>query len=217
MSTEGWALATTADSKQLQILVEGELVAAGFEQLDKTASRALMVQLIPHPEGTLLLVHEPANVTLARTLTTKLATEANYLELRLEDTTVSGIRTKLPDGTPEDVDEEALSILNDWNEGEDRKFYSECFDDLVAALLDVEDTGEPVTLEYMRRGAGSPSVATLLRAIEAGGTWARALLDNKPAIKITNADGSQITALTPDEYTEFLVAMGGSVRIKLPT
>ncbi|MDX2090697.1 MAG: hypothetical protein SFX73_22760 [Kofleriaceae bacterium] len=217
MSTQGWALATTADSKQLQSLVEGELAAAGFEKLDKNAAGSMLVQVLPHPEGALLLVNEPTNIKLARSLTAKLATETRYLELRLEATSVAGMRTKLPVAAPEDIDKEARALLHAWHEGENRTFDSERFDDLVAALLEVKNPGEPVTLAYARKLAGSPRVAALLRAVEAGGTWARATMDNQPAIKITNADGAQLTALTPDEYTEFLVAMGGSVRIKLPT
>jgi len=207
MGTSGWALSTTTDRKTLEPLVESLFVARGHERVKGYDRGAITVELRSHAEGTLLLVDELSNRTMADVITAKLGSATLYLELRLEDTSVEGIRVELPTGATEDIDDEALELLNDWNEGEDRKFISEAFDGLVEALLDVGDTKKPVVLAF--KSTGSPRVAGLVSTIREGGTWERTTIANQPAIRVKGPAGSQISVLTPAEEAEFLAAVGG--------
>lgn len=207
---EGWALWTAAGRDVVEGAFRDALDAHGFQLLAPAAAgraSTSRAQLFRHAAGTLLLLeYEIPNLALARDVTSRLGMPAHYLELRLEDRAVAGRITELPDGASEDVDDAAYEILNDWNEGEDRKFRSEAFPGLVEALFDLPEGRAPTVVTFA--SSTSPRVAALVRMIRNGGRWERTTIGTQPAIRVIGAEGSQISVLSPAEESELLAALG---------
>jgi hypothetical protein len=202
---QGWALATTATLEELEAALRATLAANGFEIVSGKTRPAQWVALFAHRDEALACVYDVPSLTLARKLHAQLGRPARYLEMNYQDASVSATLTELPDGPSEDLDEYALEILNDWNEGEDRKFISEGYEPLVLALLEFPDLEPARTLRFA--STASPRVAQLVRAIQDGATWERTEMSGRPAIRIRGADGARIAVLSPEEDAELMTRL----------
>src|SRR5215831_2189887 len=198
---DGWALWCETTVDHLVNALHTLLPRHGYQVVLRDPKHVL--ELFTHPGGTLILAAAALpNRGLADTIHARVGGNARYLELRLEDASVSGTRTELASGATEDIDTEALELLHDWNEGETRKFRSEAYQPLVEALLALDSKDRP------NRAIGytttvSPRVDALLRAIRAGATWERTTLGDRPAIRVKGPQGAQISVLTDDEEAAF--------------
>lgn len=201
---QGWAELATA--------LRATLTASGFHVVGDDDRRAQLVHLFAHGGEAVACVYDVASIVFARKLHEQLARPARYLEMNYQDASVSAMLTELPDGPSENLDELALEILDDWNEGEDRKLISEGYELLVLTLLEFPDPRPAKTLRFA--STASPRVAQLVRSIESGATWERTELSGRPAIRVHGTDGARIAVLTPDEEAELMARLAPPTKPK---
>ena len=206
---DGWALAASCTPQELADLLRDAVTTRGLRVIKDYTKASVVAQVFRHDEGAHVIVHGVPNIAVARAITDALGADTSYLELRLEDTAVSATLTELPGGATEDLDEDAYEILTDWNDGEDRKFYSESYDDLVRALLDLDGCARKATAKLCFESTTSGRVANLVRQIQNGGRWERTTIGGQSAIRVSGPSGTQISVLTPAEEAELLAAIGG--------
>lgn len=197
---DGWALWCAANVDTVATALHAVLVRHGFACPSPAPRDARRAQFFRHSGGTLLLLQgELPDPAIARAIAGRVGCESRYLELRLEDTSVSGTLTELPGGAMQDIDDLAREILHDWNEGE--KYRSESYQNLVEAVLDLEFVDEPIkTVRFVP--TASPRIAGLMRAVRGGARWEHMELGGQPAIRVTGPSGTQLSVLSPSEATE---------------
>lgn len=207
---DGWALWSDVSVTQLTGAVREALSAQSTVRIvPGHTARATIARVWACESGALLIVYEPANAALAHTITQRLLSTTQYLELRLEDVAVYATRFQLPDGASEDLDETAREILHDWYDGNPKKYLSESYDGLAEALLDINGSAtdnEADQVIWFEPNVSS-RVAVLLRDLNHGGRWERVTVAGQAAIRVSGPNGTHISVLSPAEESEFLGAL----------
>jgi hypothetical protein len=207
---DGWALWCDAAVTQLADALRETLGAQSTVRVvPGHTGRAAIARVWACETGALLIIYEPPNPALARSIAQRIGSATQYLELRLEDTEVYATRYVPAGGAGEDLEETAREILHDWYDGDPKKYLSESYDGLVEALLDLDgnatDTEADHTIWYEPNV--SSRVAVLLRDLRNGGRWERTTIAGQAAIRVSGPSGTHISVLSPAEEAELFAAL----------